>query len=376
LHRRMSSVEEIRTDREFYHLKGEWNELLSRSESNVVFLTWDWLYNWWECFKNDSELRILLIRDRHNLKCIAPFFVSKTKVRGWRRLNFLGSTSVGSDYLDFILEKGSEDEIISQIFDYLNSNKEKWQAISLTDIPDQSRTIALVYRYYKDNFYVSTKAHTICPYIPLPDNYEVFLNSLSSNMRYNVRRKRRRFENDFHGEFIVLKERSELEKSIDDLIRLNANRMHEKKINSPFYDKSFSEFHRNVMRTFFEKNWLRLFFLRVKGRLVASLYAFAYGGKYYYYQSGFDPEWGKVSPGLLLFSYSIENAILEGANEFDFLQGDEEYKHNWTKQARRNLKITIYRNSAENIAVYLGEKFKLICKAKIKKSLHKLKLLK
>ncbi len=361
----MPTVEEIRTDKGFYGLRDEWNELLLRSKSNVLFLTWDWLYNWWKCFKDGKELMILLIRDGYRLKGIAPFFLLKNKVMGGSVVKFLGSTSVGSDYLDFIIEDGNESEVLFQIRDYLNARKPKWRAIELTDIPAGSKTVWLIHRYCNRDWYLFTRLQAVCPYVHLPSNYESYLKSLSPSMRYNIKRKRNKFENKFDGEFTLLKKDSEFKQSFNDLVRLNTSRMRERSLRGPFQDKLFSEFHRNMMWLFFKRNWLRLCFLKIGSKPIASMYTFAYGGKYYYYQAGFDPQWAKLSPGFLLFSYCIENAILEGAKEFDFLRGDEEYKFDWAKEARVNLSMTIYRSSFESMRVQLSQKLKLFYQTKI-----------
>jgi len=47
------------------------------------------------------------------------------------------------------------------------------------------------------------------------------------------------------------------------------------------------------------RDWLRLFVLRFDGKPAASLYGFRYNGVFYFYQSGFDPVYGKHSVGLV-----------------------------------------------------------------------------
>jgi len=49
----------------------------------------------------------------------------------------------------------------------------------------------------------------------------------------------------------------------------------------------------------------------------------------YYYQSGFNPEFEKISPGTLLIGHAIEQAISERQSQFNFLRGSEAYKHAW-----------------------------------------------
>ena len=46
------------------------------------------------------------------------------------------------------------------------------------------------------------------------------------------------------------------------------------------------------------------------------------------YNSGYDPQaYADLSPGIVLTSYTIQDAIGRGVQVFDFLQGDEAYKY-------------------------------------------------
>jgi CelD/BcsL family acetyltransferase involved in cellulose biosynthesis len=56
--------------------------------------------------------------------------------------------------------------------------------------------------------------------------------------------------------------------------------------------------------------------------------------KFYFYQSGFDPAFARNSVGLLMMGVSIQDALEEGALEYDLLHGDEEYKAHWSRQSR------------------------------------------
>jgi CelD/BcsL family acetyltransferase involved in cellulose biosynthesis len=102
-------------------------------------------------------------------------------------------------------------------------------------------------------------------------------------------------------------------------------------------------FHREVVRGFLERGWLRLFALRVEGRLAAVHYGFSAKGRAYYYLGGFDPAFHQLSPGSLMVLHAIEEALREGAGEFDFLRGREAYKYAWggvdRRQYRRVLRV-------------------------------------
>ncbi|HPU25822.1 MAG TPA: GNAT family N-acetyltransferase [Phycisphaerae bacterium] len=55
----------------------------------------------------------------------------------------------------------------------------------------------------------------------------------------------------------------------------------------------------------------------------------------YYYLGGFDPEYGRLSPGKLLVAHALEQAIGEGMRGFDVLRGREDYKYEWGRAIGR-----------------------------------------
>ena len=85
-------------------------------------------------------------------------------------------------------------------------------------------------------------------------------------------------------------------------------------------------FHREFAAAALEQGWLRLWFLELDGLPAAAWYGWRLGERYSYYNSGFDPAFAALSPGLVLISAVIESAFQEGAAEFDFLLGGESYK--------------------------------------------------
>jgi len=368
----MLNVSEINTRDDFYNLKSEWNDLLLRSASNNIFLTWEWLFNWWNIFGQNKQLKILLVKDSNGVIGIAPLYIYNGS-KG-NQIALLGSSHVGSDYLDLILEKGYERESMMRILNYLNAGSGEWDAIYFNTISAASSSVQIIEDHFKHNSYSIIKKHSNCPYILLPVSFTLFMNSLSSNMRYNINRKRSRFEKDLKGEFIVIKEKNELNNSIEELIRLNMSRTGMKNIYSPFSDKHFTQFHKEFIMSVFDRGWVKLCFLKIRSELIACIYIFRYGNKYYYYQSGFNTKWEKLSPGFLLFSYSIENAISDGMYEFDFLQGAEDYKFNWTKSARPSVLMTIYRKNFRNKVRFISENISAYSKSKIRESLSRMGL--
>jgi CelD/BcsL family acetyltransferase involved in cellulose biosynthesis len=104
-------------------------------------------------------------------------------------------------------------------------------------------------------------------------------------------------------------------------------------------------FHEDFSRIALDRGWLRLFTLRLGERPAAAVYGFHRNGKTLYYQSGVDPTDSAHSLGLVALGFSIRHAIEEGAEEFDFLHGNEDYKFLWTNTTRELLTTDLYRRS-------------------------------
>ena len=66
---------------------------------------------------------------------------------------------------------------------------------------------------------------------------------------------------------------------------------------------------------------------------VAALYGWLIGGRWSYYQAGFDPAWSRQSPGFLLLAGTIRGDRGRGL-EYDMLRGDEAFKRRFATPSR------------------------------------------
>ena len=91
---------------------------------------------------------------------------------------------------------------------------------------------------------------------------------------------------------------------------------------------------------------LRLYYLELNNKPVASYYLFKYQNSIHFYLTGFDPEYKGFSPSVVLLAQAIKDAISEGLDEFDFLREAYAYKLKWEPQTRINQTFTIIKNKA------------------------------
>jgi len=366
----MISVEKISEESEFSKLQTTWNNLLRQSDADNPFLTWEWLYSWWKFYGDKYELMILLVREDDKTVALAPL-MSRTKTLGLlnvREVFFLGSFGVGSDYLDFIITRGREISCVDQILHYLTGNQQKWDAINLTNILETSKSIEQVTKTCKSRGYPSiVAASVVCPSILLPSTWNEYESTLSKSMRTTIKRKNKKLNKGATVEYEVIQESSDLDEAMNDMFVLNRLRMKTKSLQGGFSNGKFTKFHQDIIPIFFQNDILHLSFLKANNTRIAALYNFIYNDTCFYYQSGFDPLWAKFSPGTVLFSMSIQDAIENGMLQYDFLQGNEPYKFSWTNTKRQCVSILIFNKTLMGLWLY----FLFLLKSHVKKTLRR-----
>ena len=351
-------VRAIDTREGFAELEDEWNALLACSTSNTVFLTWEWLYLWWDKYKDSfKQLFIVTVRSDHELVGIAPLYIrKKSTIVTWTTIQFLGSNIVCSDYLDFITSNSQKDEIVTKILSYIRSQT-YWDVLRISDIPSDSDTFPIIENFFSGYRSWINDRYTACPFIDLNAGFDAVYDSYDSPLKNMIKRKSRKFFNLNGANYVEDSCKEDLEKAYTDFLNVSELRFKEKKIASPFSQDSFRSFHHSVLKTFHKKGMARLSFLKIEEKAIAGMYLLIYNNRHYFYQSGFLPSTGRLSPGTLLMHYSIKAASDSNAQEFDFLRGNEQYKRQWAKLIRYNGLVVIYNNTFRGRVAHITSSF-------------------
>ncbi len=318
----------------FAELKDEWTHLLEASPSDSLFVTWEWLHTWWTHLRGDAKLTILLVRRGPELLAVAPFVSHGVSLLGSARLSFLGEGRVGSDYLDVIVRHGAEDQAIPAIAAELVLLGATLRMTQLRITSSAGSRLARELRL-RGCPVRATRTHR-CPYIDLGGgSFEAYLATLGSEHRYGFQRKLRKLETRHDLRFERVSTESRRIELLPVLFELHRQRWSGRGGSDGLAGEGIAGFHEALTRLALERGWLRLFVLWLGPTPAATLYCFRYGPTFSFYQSGFDPQFTRLSVGLVALGLAIKSAIGEGALEFDFLHGEEGYKFHWTRAARR-----------------------------------------
>ena len=57
----METVKIITKVDDFFALRDEWNAINRSSPKDTIFNSWEWLYTWWETYKDDGNRQLYIL---------------------------------------------------------------------------------------------------------------------------------------------------------------------------------------------------------------------------------------------------------------------------------------------------------------------------
>lgn len=293
----------------FSELETDWKELVGDSASATPFQTHQWTSTWWKHFGTAKSPYALALYDGADMVGLFPFVVTRGV---WRALRPMGVGA--SDYLHPLARTGYEPAVNRAVAEYVREFS--------ADLIDLHQV-----RQDKGEFDEGERIEqAVCLVLDLPDRFDAYVSGLSKSLRYDVKRMEK-----IAGASVQTIGRDDTRQGLECLFELHRARWRKRGLPGAFL-RSSMRFHQEWAEKAQKEGWLWLSVLQLDGRPAGAIYAMRVGTTAYYYQAGFDPVRGSVSPGTLLVASTIRRSIEEGVRRFDFLRGDEPYKRRWKPQ--------------------------------------------
>jgi len=319
-----------------------WNQLLERSATNEIFLTFQWVTNWWRVFGNKyRKLLILLAYRNGELIGIAPLMVTQLKIPlvKVREVSFIAE----GDYHDFIIVDAVED-CINLFARFLSENRNIWDILRLEQMPKVSPNLEYLIRALHINGIAAKReSGAICPYIKFHAGMQTYDEGVNKKLLQDIRRCRRRLAEI--GNFkIIICTAENAEQALERFFENHIKRWENSLTPSKFVKETYRKFYQIIAKSTIEKDWLHFSLLVCNGDPIAYHYGFLYGNKFYYYTPTFSSEFARYSPGNILLDELVQLAFAKKISQFDFLAGDEGYKLRWTREYSENLSVIAFTN--------------------------------
>lgn len=337
---------------ELSSLKKQWDAFVELDLRDGCFKSWEWQICWYKHFAESNDLNTLIFEDNRGvLKGIIPFSFYKIQllpvIKKFKILGFMGREVVSGDYLSILAKEIDKPLVMDYFLDWLIHNKKQYPLLLLGEILQDDPICSMLQNICKSNgmkFYLQEPR--ICPFIELPKSYDSYLKTLSSNFRQQIMRKSRQVFNKLNGEVVISEQENEMDEGLEDLFELQLKRWHTIGISCTFENTRFRLFVKDICKQLVQKNMVRLYRLYLNGKRAAAILMFYWGDTAIFYQSGWDPVFSRYSPGVVLMSNVIKDAIEMRKRYFDFLRGDEPYKFKWTTDYRSTISVLLSPNTS------------------------------
>ncbi len=335
----------------------EWREI-HRASGSSPFLAWEWQSTWNRAFGDKSSVFIVRTYRDGRLVGILPLRSTKKKFLGARitRLGFVGDDVAGADYLDLIAAPADRAEVLKASLGFLRSSG-SFDVLSLDNMASGSKVAALLRELGKNgdlggaSFGETTTA--VCPRVDISGGWPEVLKQ--SRRASNFKRRLKQLEKQSGFEFRSVIDPDGIEAAFERFLRLHQLRWVDGGSELSGHPRLIA-FHRELMEAMAGTGFLRFEELWVDGACRSSVYGLDDGRKFYYYNSGYDPNWAQYSVGLVLIGLSIKAAIERGNVIYDFLRGDEAYKFDWATTTEELVSITVVRKSLAANALVRNER--------------------
>lgn len=189
-----------------------------------------------------------------------------------------------------------------------------------------------------------------CPVVTTSGGWDAYWRGRSRNTRHKVERLLRRLDEAGGGVFQMHAGGGDLDALLDEGLRVEASGWKGDAGSAIASRPESRRYYAALARWAAGHGWLRLGFLRLDGRPLAFGYAIEAGGVHSLLKIGFDPEFGRLSPGTLLLHRMIRHAFEAGCSLFDFAGNVEPYKLAWATGVVEHVEISAFRSSGRGRA--------------------------
>lgn len=357
----MLTIERISRIEELGNIEAQWNKVLHMSSSNTLFLSHEWIYNWWKSFGKDKELLILLVRDGEEVIGIAPLMIEEYKI-GKLTFNQIAFIQNAHCYhLDFIINRLFS-EVIDLIFQYLKKEIKDWRRIYLNRIPISAKNTETI-RSSCTKFFVYKEQHGgIAPYIPVKGTWDEYYVARKRKFRAELRRDWKRLSAKGKIEFKMYKKDSgNIDLAFEELLAIARTTWKEKEGSAISSTPELTQFYYSITQEAYKNDQLALVIMYINNKPNAFLLCVNYNNVLYELKMSYNPDISQYSVGYFvannLVKYGFDSLKI---NKIDLLGGEfTQWKRRYTDVGQEFTTFFVYKKTFLNcIYIFIRSKLK------------------
>lgn len=290
----------------FLALEEEWARLLPGTDVQPYDLHC-WYRVWWEAFGGDAELTVCTVRRDGELVGAFPM------MRRGRRLSPLLN-----DQTDMTRPLAVDEEALEALVDALLEADRGRIEFHWLPAGDPGRAALERRAAAAGRPTLTTDAHA-APYIDTRGDFGAWKEENKHRWESSLDRKRRKMERDFTAEFRLLESPEDLDARLDEGLRIEASGWKGREGTAIASSPRTLAFYRGLADAFQRRGELRFNWIVLDGEPVAFSFNILVGNRLYSLKSGFDEDYRKFSPGLVMRLAMIEACFEAGIESHELL---------------------------------------------------------
>src|SRR5215212_445860 len=304
-------------------LVADW-ERLARQTRASPFLWPGWISAGWNAF-GAGQLWIITAYENGRLTGVLPLRRSHGALSS--------ATNLETPLFGFL---ATSELVVKQLSHALFSEKPRRVDLSYFYPTDAEVSLAHAaadaagYRTYADSVQAA-------PYITIDRAWEEYESGLRRKFRSELRRRRRRLEEEGRLTLEVSDGTERLDELLEEGFRVEGSGWKGAYGTSVNSRPALRRFYIKVAHWAVEHDWLRLSFLRLNGRAIAFDYCLEHNDCHYLLKTGYNPAYRKYSPGMILRHLMIARAFSSSIAIYDFCGEDWEWKREWTSTVQERM---------------------------------------
>ena len=192
------------------------------------------------------------------------------------------------------------------------------------------------------------------PFVDTTRDWRAYEATLSKKLRSELRRRRRKLEEQGVVRLEVSDGSNGLEDDLDEGFRIEAAAWKGSRGSAINSDDATRRFYICVARWASERGWLRLAFLQRDRERLAFDLCFETDDVHYLLKTGYEPAYRKLAPGMLMRYEMLKRAFERGLRSYEFLGSDNPWKLEWTDATRDRMLLQAFPASLQGRIEWLA----------------------
>lgn len=306
----------------------EWEGLAQRVTA-PPFLWAGWVGAWWQAFGR-GRLQILAAYEDGRLIGVLPLL----RTRG----ALSSTTNYHTPLFGFLTaNKRATEHLVGTLF------AQGAQRINLAFLPSTDHGVPVTSAAASAARYrLLTETKQVAPYVDTRGSWENYESRLRRKFRSELRRRRRRLEEQGDLTLEVRDGTDSLGQLLDEGFRIEGSGWKEAQGTSIISHPTTRGFYTQVARWAAERGWLRLAFLRLNGKALAFDFCLEYNGTHFLLKTGYDPAYNKFAPGMIIRYLMLYRVFSTDISTYDFLGADYGWKREWASVQQEQVSLHMF----------------------------------